>query len=207
MKFRHTLTNFFSSLFHVDSQGLSSDSSAEEQQDRINMQQLYELRVDEIVKAGLLLIWTEKRHIAGCIGVAGRWGFTYVENVVWVKQQADHTVLDTMGAHFFAASKVSLLIFKKGSNFAMRHQRNPDVIFDYARSSKYLTLDKPKYAYTIAETLLPDACYSEETGHGQFLEIWSRRGSQRKGWTSLVQKIPEMQKMLSTGPESIPLIL
>lgn len=159
------------------------------------------------MEAGLLLIWTEKRHIAGCIGVASRWGFQYVENVVWVKQQADHTVSDELGAHFFAASKVSLLIFKKGSNFAMRHQRNPDVIFDYVRCNKYLTLDKPKYSYTIAETLLPDACYNEETGRGQFLEIWARRGSHRKGWTSLVQTIPEVQNLLKVGPESVPLIL
>lgn len=190
--------------------GFASTPMTEEQIDRINIEQLYQLRVDEVVEAGLLLIWTEKRHIAGCIGVAGRWGFSYVENIVWVKQHANHTVSDATGAHLFASSKLTLLIFKKGSNFAMRHQRNPDVIFDYLKDSKYLTLDKPKYAYTITETLLPDACYNEETGQGQLLEVWARRGSHRKGWTSLVQTIPEAPNRLavsSPGPDSIPLIL
>lgn len=159
------------------------------EENRVNATKLYNLRVDEILENGLLLIWTEKRFIASCMQVASRWGFTYVENVVWVKQNIDHTVVDAEHP-FFASSKCSLLIFKKGSNFSMRHQRNPDVLFDVSRHSKYLTLDKPKYAYTLAEILLPDAAYDEAKGHGSFLEIWARRGAHRKGWTSIVQNIP-----------------
>ena len=178
---------------------------------QINTEQLLKLKVDEVVDAGLLLIWTEKHHIASCIQVATKWGFTYVENLIWVKQSVNHTISDVHHP-FFAGSKVSLLIFKKGSGFAIKHQRNPDIIFDYIRpESKHLTLDKPKYAYTIAETLLPEACYDESTDRGLFLELWARRGERRKGWTSIVQEIPEQhhhhQSFGTQGPESIPLVL
>lgn len=174
---------------------------------QVNAEQLYQLRIDEVVDAGLLFIWTEKHHIASCIQVASKWGFTYVENLIWVKQNVNHTISDVLGAQtFFASSKISLLIFKKGSGFAIKHQRNPDIIFDYIRhENKYLTLDKPKYAYTIAETLLPEACYNENTGQGLFLELWARRGARRKGWTQVAQQIPETPHFLSYGPESIPL--
>jgi N6-adenosine-specific RNA methylase IME4 len=175
---------------------------------QVNPTQLAHLRLDEVVENGLLLIWTEKQHIGACIQVAAKWGFTYVENLVWVKQNVNHTVSDAQHP-FFARSKTSLFIFKKGSGFALRHQRNPDVIFDFIRENKYLTLDKPKYAYTIAETLLPEACFNEETMQGQFLEIWARRGGHRKGWTSLVQSIPSNPKFLrlpdSPASDSFPL--
>ena len=173
---------------------------------RVSAEHLYNLRVDEIVESGLLLCWAEKHHIASCVQVASKWGFTYVENLIWVKQKVDHTVSEAQHP-FFATSKTSLLIFKKGNGYTLRHQRNPDIIFDYIRSNKYLTLDKPKYAYTIAETLLPDACYNEETGQGLFLEIWARRGSQRKGWTSIVQAIPPLENhnfIQTNGIDSIP---
>lgn len=171
---------------------------------RVNAEQLYQLRVDEMVDAGLLFVWTEKTQIAECIKVATRWGFTYVENLVWVHQNVDHTIADEPSL-VFPQSKTSLLIFKRGSGFALRHQRHPDVIFDFVRESKYLTCDKPNYAYTIAETLLPEACYSEESKQGLFLEIWARRGQHRKGWTTIAQSLPPVPHFLAKANSSKPL--
>lgn len=50
------------------------------------------------------------------------------------------------------------------SNIELRHQRNPDVVFDYVREDKLLNEDKPQFVYQIIETLLPTANYDEKTG-------------------------------------------
>jgi len=54
----------------------------------------------------------------------------------------------------------------------MRHQRNPDVIFDFVKKDKYLTEDKPYVIYDIIETLLPDGAYRSEEEPGGWLELY-----------------------------------
>jgi hypothetical protein len=58
------------------------------------------------------------------------------------------------------------------SNIELRHQRNPDVVFDYVREDKALTEDKPQFVYQIIETLLPTANYDEQTGI-KLLELYA----------------------------------
>ena len=70
----------------------------------------------------------------------------------------------------------------------MRHQRNPDVTFDFVRNDKGLTEDKPDFVYHVIETLLPTANFDEKTNSGKMLEVWAKRNNKRKGWTSVVQK-------------------
>ena len=54
----------------------------------------------------------------------------------------------------------------------LRHQRNPDVIFDFVLpGEKYLTDDKPVQVYDIIETLLPEAVYKDEKNPGKLLEM------------------------------------
>jgi len=87
---------------------------------------------------------------------------------------------------------MTLLIFRKikeGEKIELRHQRNCDVLFDFAIGLKGDNQEnKPIYIYTIIETLLPDAEYKESTNSGKFLELWASKDTKREGWTTLVQK-------------------
>src|SRR4051812_40892793 len=78
-------------------------------------------------------------------------GFVYVENLVWVKQEVNNTLV-TQPYKYFRRSKTSLLIFRtvscsslqqkvtemkgEGNGLELRHQRNPDVVFDFVREDK-----------------------------------------------------------------------
>jgi len=57
----------------------------------------------------------------------------------------------------------------------MRHQRNPDVIFDFVKKDKHLTEDKPAVIYDIIETLLPDGAYRSAEEPGAWLELCVRQ--------------------------------
>lgn len=135
----------------------------------ITEKMLYNLRIDRIVDDGMVFIWTEKEFISGCVKTLSRWGFSYVENLVWVKQNIDYTVAN-QPYHVFNKSTVTLLMFKKGDKVNIRHQRNPDVVFDVVKRGKYLSEEKPMFVYNIIETLLPDGKIISSKSGG-FLEL------------------------------------
>lgn len=45
-----------------------------------------------------------------------KWGFTYVENLVWIKQDVNSKIV-YQEYRYFKKSKISLLIFKKVYSF------------------------------------------------------------------------------------------
>lgn len=63
-----------------------------------------------------------------------KWNFIYVENLVWVKKLANNQV-SSQKSTYFRSSKSSLFVFRKDSqeHIELRHQRNPDVIFDFLK--------------------------------------------------------------------------
>lgn len=67
---------------------------------------------DRVIEKGLLFIWVEKEIIPQVLQVAKVWGFEYVENLVWVKLQANNHP-ETLSYTFFKRSKETLLIFRK----------------------------------------------------------------------------------------------
>jgi hypothetical protein len=62
--------------------------------------------------------------------------FVYVENFAWVKKNANNQPI-AENSRFFRRSKITLFIFRKASNqhVELRHQRNPDVYYDFLRVS------------------------------------------------------------------------
>eukprot|EP01122_Echinamoeba_exundans_P000575 TRINITY_DN10500_c0_g1_i1.p1 TRINITY_DN10500_c0_g1~~TRINITY_DN10500_c0_g1_i1.p1 ORF type:complete len:478 (+),score=101.41 TRINITY_DN10500_c0_g1_i1:107-1435(+) len=154
---------------------------------RVTAAELVGLRLDQVLPAGLAFIWVEKETIADAVKLFTSWGFTYVENLSWVRRYPNHSIV-TEDYDYFTKSKAILLIFKRGDGITLRHQRNPDVVFDFVRRDKYLAEDKPENVYDMIETLLPEGNYKEETKEGRFLELWGRKNMPRKGWTSLIQK-------------------
>jgi hypothetical protein len=64
-----------------------------------------------------------------------KFGFVYVENLVWVKQTTNNWT-ERQDYRYFRKSKMTLVLFRKGDGIELRHQRNPDVVFDYVRNDK-----------------------------------------------------------------------
>jgi len=166
---------------------------------KISPAQFLKLKIcEKLIPMGFIFIWLEKEIIPEAVEVMRRWGFVYVENFVWIKKHVNNRIVTT-DSRFFRRSKTSLLIFRRHANntdensLELRHQRNPDVDFDYAHfRSLHPNFgeieDKPQFVYDIIETLLPTARYNTETGRGRLLELWAKEGTRRTGWTTVVQK-------------------
>lgn len=144
----------------------------------------------EAMDRGFLFIWTDKRLISDVLDVATGWGFRYVENLTWVRQRFNNrnTAEDSP---WIRRSKSTLLMVRRETDarVELRHQRSPDVIFDFVRRDPATGREvMPPTVYRTIETLLPTALYSEADGRGRLLELWAGgRGSCRAGWTTVVE--------------------
>ena len=82
----------------------------------------------------------------------------------------------------------------------IRHQRSPDVVFDYMTYRAWKTSgaseeDKPYwYVHSVVETLLPYARWEDSRGRGAMLELWAAPGMRRKGWTTVAEVRPATAK-------------
>lgn len=159
-----------------------------------------------LIPKGFLFIWIEKEYIAKFVLMAKKWKFHYVENLVWIKRNVNNK-FHRESYIFFAKSKLTLLILRKGGEMELRHQRNSDVVEFFVHRSKD-DVDgcrecKPnEYVYRVIETLLPEANYNKQTKRGHFLELWAERNSGRRGWTH-VFVVPSDRTALSVSEVSL----
>jgi hypothetical protein len=122
-------------------------------------------------------MWVEKEHIPAALKVMKKWKFEYVENLAWVQKHVNNRFVEKDWP-YFTKSKLTLLICRRGKGgLELRHQRNPDVVFDALRFTKEdeggTREDKPASVYTMIETLLPDAKYDSTTGKFGLLELYA----------------------------------
>ncbi|KAI8077251.1 uncharacterized protein B0P05DRAFT_544195 [Gilbertella persicaria] len=159
---------------------------------KISIDDFAQLGVSNIVKAGFIFIWLEKEWLQKAVNIITKWGFKYVENFCWIKKNVNNQIA-TSPYTYFNKSKLSLLIFRKEGEIELRHQRNPDCVFDFIRPHlpDQVTEKKPPFMYKVIETLLPNAVYNAETNPhgGKLIELWAKKNTRREGWTSVVQVI------------------
>ncbi|CAG8445242.1 11759_t:CDS:2 [Ambispora leptoticha] len=158
---------------------------------KITMNELRQLEIPKILLKGFLFIWAEKEYLPDILQMAESWNFRYVENFCWIKKNINNQFAK-LPSRYFNKSKLSLLVFRKEGDIEIRHQRNPDCVFDFIKpcSEGMLTEQKPPIIYDVIETMLPGAVYSDQNKKpDRLLELWGKKGSRRKGWTTVVQVI------------------
>ncbi|KAI8971127.1 hypothetical protein BDB01DRAFT_854975 [Pilobolus umbonatus] len=160
---------------------------------KITIDEFATLDVSSIVKAGFLFIWLEKEWLQRLVNITSKWGYKYVENFCWIKKDINNQINKSQ-YKYFNKSKLSLLIFRKEGDIELRHQRNPDCVFDYVRPKlpDEITERKPPFMYGVIETLLPNAVYHPENNPGgtRLLELWAKKEQRRQGWTTIVENTP-----------------
>lgn len=125
---------------------------------------------DRVIRRGFIFIWVEKEVISEVIKIMASWKFHYVENFVWVKRKVNNQFA-TQAYPYFRKSKRTLLILRKAGEIEIRHQRNPDVAFDFISHSDDNREVFPDVVYKTIETLLPSSGYQEITKRGRLLEL------------------------------------
>ncbi|KAK3828908.1 MAG: hypothetical protein J3Q66DRAFT_307300 [Benniella sp.] len=156
---------------------------------KITVEQLASLNIGAILPSGFLFVWTPKELLPEMVLLAEKWEMRYVENFCWIKRSLNNDIVHERSP-YFNSSKLTLLIFRKEGDIDIRHQRSPDCVFDFVKpdNPNELSEEKPMFMYELIETLLPQAVYSESNPNGdRMLELWARRGTRRKGWTSICQ--------------------
>eukprot|EP01119_Soliformovum_irregulare_P009145 TRINITY_DN22305_c0_g1_i1.p1 TRINITY_DN22305_c0_g1~~TRINITY_DN22305_c0_g1_i1.p1 ORF type:complete len:508 (+),score=100.70 TRINITY_DN22305_c0_g1_i1:135-1658(+) len=139
----------------------------------------------QLIENGFIFIWIEKELTMEIANICQEWGFKYVENVVWLKQKIDFEPY-IESSTYFNKRKMTLHIWRKGGkDLDLRHQRNPDVVFDFVRKDKNGREDKPEFIYEIIETLLPTPKGWEGP---RFIEFWAKRNQRREGWRTVCFK-------------------
>lgn len=83
-------------------------------------------------------------------------------------------------------------MFRKGKEkIELRHQRNPDFVFEFIRDIKNDGLqDKPEFTYKMIETLLPESSfdsvkYGKAVQGFNLIELWAKAGSCRSHWAKI----------------------
>ncbi|BDA48164.1 hypothetical protein COCOBI_11-4240 [Coccomyxa sp. Obi] len=143
---------------------------------------LAKLPVQQLCPVGFIFIWVDKVHVAAVVKLLYKWGYIYVENLTWVQMAPNNTII-TAPSPYAQRSHLTLFIFRKngeGKDIELRHQRNPDVLFDCVRKQEGQVTGVPAEAISAIETLLP-------TGKDKFLELYAPIGASRPGWTHIAQ--------------------
>eukprot|EP01135_Chromosphaera_perkinsii_P003794 Nk52_evm40s255 gene=Nk52_evmTU40s255 len=155
----------------------------------------------DVLPQGFIFIWVPKAAIPPIMELMDSWGLGYVENICWARMSVNNRIVEKE-APYLNTSKSSLMIFRKRKcGCDLRHQRSPDVVFDFEKplepkyraiaDSEYVPEHKPEYIYEIIETLLPG---TKQTGgpdgqKGKLLELWARPNTTRDGWVSVANKV------------------
>jgi hypothetical protein len=174
----------------------STRPAAEGQSWAVTGAQLEALKIDDVlIPYGLVFMWVEKDTVRTALDVMRKWGFEYAEGYSAVTKRVNNTFGTQRGANgVFRSTKHSLIIGRKkkkseesgGDQLELRHQRNPDVNFEFRKrfATGAAVGERSEFMYRIIETMLPKARYDEETGTGKFLQLWGNGYDMaRPGWT------------------------
>jgi N6-adenosine-specific RNA methylase IME4 len=112
----------------------------------------------------VLYLWATNPKLREALEVMEGWGFTYVTNMVWVK--------DRIGMGYWARARHELLLIGKRGDFSPPEDSDrPDSVIEAPRTGHSV---KPEEVYELLERLWPDA---------PKVELFAR--SQREGWAAM----------------------
>jgi N6-adenosine-specific RNA methylase IME4 len=142
------------------------------------MKRLSAVAFEKLVPYGFIFVWTPKELVHPVCKLMLKKGFAYIENLTWVWMEPNNTIAEN-DSEYVRRSHLTLYMFRAicgdRSKVELRHQRSPDVIFDYRKDGGRC----PQETYEYLETLLP-----QSTKEGKLVEIFgsTKHTAQRPGW-------------------------
>ncbi|KAI1316642.1 hypothetical protein EDD11_009677 [Mortierella claussenii] len=131
-----------------------------------------ELPVPKLSSNGFIFIWVINNKYAKAFDLMRRWGYSYVDDITWVKQTVNRRMAKGHG-YYLQHAKETCLVGKKGDDPpGCRHSIGSDVIFSERRGQS----QKPEELYELIEELVPN---------GRYLEIFGRKNNLRDYWVTV----------------------
>jgi mRNA (2'-O-methyladenosine-N6-)-methyltransferase len=137
-------------------------------------QEIGKMPIPVLQTEGLIFIWTINAKYTLSLSLLDKWGYTYVDEIVWVKKTCNNKIAKSHG-YWLQHAKETCLVGRKG-NVELSDRSIPDVIFSQRRGQS----QKPEEIYQMIEELLPGGCY---------LEVFGRRNNLRNGWVTIGNEI------------------
>lgn len=145
------------------------------------MERLNRIPIKNLVPYGFVFVWTPKELVHDVCKSMVKLGYAYIENLTWVWKLPNNTIYREK-YEYSRKSHLTLYMFRavdRSKNIELRHQRSPDVVFDYRKSRHSC----PKETYTTLETLLPQS-------QGKLMEIWGdEEENDRPGWVVVKEAV------------------
>lgn len=138
--------------------------------DTLNDSTITELPIEILQNDGFIFIWTINAKFKTSLDLMKKWGYTYHDEIVWVKQTVNGKIAKGHG-YYLQHTKETCLVGKKGNPVY-----NRDVMCDVIFSRRRGQSQKPEEIYKFIEALIPN---------GFYLEIFGRRNNLRKDWITL----------------------
>ncbi|KAF9979145.1 hypothetical protein BGZ73_005313 [Actinomortierella ambigua] len=131
-----------------------------------------DLPIPKLSSNGFIFIWVINNKYAKAFDLMRKWGYSYVDDITWVKQTVNRRMAKGHG-YYLQHAKETCLVGKKGADPPnCRHSIGSDVIFSERRGQS----QKPEELYDMIEELVPE---------GRYLEIFGRKNNLRDYWVTV----------------------
>ncbi|ORX43344.1 MT-A70-domain-containing protein [Hesseltinella vesiculosa] len=131
-----------------------------------------DLPIEKLQTNGFIFIWVINNKYAKAFELMEKWGYTYVDDITWVKQTVNRRMAKGHG-YYLQHAKETCLVGKKGVDPpSCRHSVGSDIIFSERRGQS----QKPEELYELIEELVPN---------GKYLEIFGRKNNLRDYWVTV----------------------
>ncbi|KAJ2225923.1 hypothetical protein IWW45_007678 [Coemansia sp. RSA 485] len=130
------------------------------------------LPIQLLQTSGFIFIWVINNKYTKAFRLMKQWGYTYVDDIAWVKQTVNRRMAKGHG-YYLQHAKETCLVGKKGVDPPnLQRSVASDVIFSERRGQS----QKPEEMYEIIEQLIPG---------GRYLEIFGRKNNLRDYWVTI----------------------
>ena len=140
-------------------------------------QHIADLPIPQLQKNGFLFVWVINAKYQWCLEQFKKWGYEFVDEVVWVKVTNSRRMAKSHGFYLQHAKEVCLVGRRGNAPSGMSNKAvGSDIIFAERRGQS----QKPTEIYELIEELVPN---------GKYLEIFARKNNLRDYWVSVGNEV------------------
>ena len=140
-------------------------------------QHIADLPLPRLQRNGLLFVWVINAKYQWCLNQFKKWGYEFVDEIVWVKVTNSRRLAKSHGFYLQHAKEVCLVARRGDAPPGLKEKAiGSDIIFASRRGQS----QKPTEIYELIEELVPN---------GKYLEIFARKNNLRDYWVSVGNEV------------------
>eukprot|EP01117_Protostelium_nocturnum_P008242 TRINITY_DN2941_c0_g1_i1.p1 TRINITY_DN2941_c0_g1~~TRINITY_DN2941_c0_g1_i1.p1 ORF type:complete len:733 (-),score=238.28 TRINITY_DN2941_c0_g1_i1:169-2367(-) len=142
--------------------------------------EILDIDVGCLSTSGFCFLWAINGQIPLAFECLSRWGYTYVDKIVWVKKTVNENMSVTQGYYLLHTTETCLIGVKAdaGRNIEFVSKVSNDVLFSKVGKNS----QKPQELYELIEKMVPG---------GRKIELFARNHNIRRGWLSIGNQLGE----------------